>query len=365
VERWIEGDRNARMKLDAGPRNGIYWARKIAKHGAWVLIAAATGGAWIMYFNDAPTITRQFSTGEAGVTVYFFFALFAGFTYLLAGWAREQVCTYMCPWPRFQAAMLDENSLVVTYRDWRGEPRGKAKAEGVGDCVDCAACLHVCPTGVDIRDGQQLECIGCGLCMDACDSVMGKLGRPKGLVAFETLKNLSASAAAAATLPPGSERQQAGMAARRVPRFIRPRTIMYAGALAVVALVMLGAFLMRSTLDVTVLRDRAPLFVRLSDGGIRNAYTVKIVNKTHDEAPLTLTLDAPAGLRLTVQDVEAAGEERYLLSRRADGITQYRVFITAPAGARLGESTPITFRLLDSAGRPATSQSSVFLGPKP
>ena len=365
VERWIEGDRNARMKLDAGPRNGAYWARKIAKHGAWVLIAAATGGAWIMYFNDAPTITRQFSTGEAGVTVYFFFALFAGFTYLLAGWAREQVCTYMCPWPRFQAAMLDENSLVVTYRDWRGEPRGKAKAEGVGDCVDCAACLHVCPTGVDIRDGQQLECIGCGLCMDACDSVMGKLGRPKGLVAFETLKNLSASAAAAATLPPGSERQQAGMAARRVPRFIRPRTIMYASALAVVALGMLGAFLMRSTLDVTVLRDRAPLFVRLSDGGIRNAYTVKIVNKTRDEAPLTLTLEAPAGLRLTVQDVEAIGEGRYALSRRGDGITQYRVFITAPAGARLGESTPVTFRLLDSAGRPATSQSSVFLGPKP
>jgi polyferredoxin len=128
---------------------------------------------------------------------------------------------------------------------------------------------------------------------------------------------------------------------------------------------MLGAFLMRSTLDVTVLRDRAPLFVRLSDGGIRNAYTVKIVNKTRDEAPLTLTLEAPAGLRVTVQDVEAAGEGRYKLSRRADGITQYRVFITAPAGARLGESTPVTFRLLDAAGRPATSQSSVFLGPKP
>ena len=365
VERWIEGDRNARMKLDAGPCNGTYWARKIAKHSAWLAIAAATGGAWIMYFNDAPTITRQFFTGEAGVTVYFFFALFAGFTYLLAGWAREQVCTYMCPWPRFQAAMLDENSLVVTYRDWRGEPRGKAKAEGVGDCVDCAACLHVCPTGVDIRDGQQLECIGCGLCIDACDSVMGKLGRPKGLVAFETLKNLSASAAAAAALPPGMHRQQAGMAARRVPRFIRPRTIMYASALAMVALVMLGAFLMRSTLDVTVLRDRAPLFVRLSDGGIRNAYTVKIVNKTRDEAPLTLTLEAPAGLRVTVQDVEAAGEGRYKLSRRADGITQYRVFITAPAGARLGESSPITFHLLDGAGRPATSQSSVFLGPKP
>jgi polyferredoxin len=132
-----------------------------------------------------------------------------------------------------------------------------------------------------------------------------------------------------------------------------------------VALVMLGAFLMRSTLDVTVLPDRAPLFVRLADGGIRNAYTVKIVNKTHDEAPLTLILEAPAGLRLTVQDVEAAGEGRYPLSRRADGITQYRVFVTAPPMAQLAESTPITFRLLDAAVRLATSQSSAFLGPKP
>jgi polyferredoxin len=155
------------------------------------------------------------------------------------------------------------------------------------------------------------------------------------------------------------------MAARRVPRFIRPRTIMYGAALSAVALIMLGAFLMRSTLDVTVLRDRAPLFVRLSDGGIRNAYTIKIVNKTHDEAPLMLMLEAPAGLRLTVQDVEAAAEGRYSLSRRADGITQYRVFVAAPAGLKLQESTPITFRLLDTAGRPATSQTSVFLGPKP
>jgi polyferredoxin len=155
------------------------------------------------------------------------------------------------------------------------------------------------------------------------------------------------------------------MEARRVPRFIRPRTIMYGAALSIVALVMLGAFMMRSTLDVTVLPDRSPLFVRLSDGGIRNAYTVKIVNKTREEAPLTLTLEAPAGLRLTVQDVEATGEGRYPLSRRADGITQYRVFITASADVRLAESTPITFRLLDAAGRPATSERSAFLGPKP
>jgi cytochrome c oxidase accessory protein FixG len=365
VERWLQGDRNARMKLDQGPRNANYWTRKGLTHGVWVLIAAATGGAWIMYFNDAPTVTMEILTGRASTEVYFFFALFAGFTYLLAGWAREQVCTYMCPWPRFQAAMLDENSLVVTYRDWRGEPRGKAKADGVGDCVDCFACVHVCPTGIDIRDGQQLECIGCGLCVDACDSVMAKLGRPKGLVAFETLKNLSASAAAAASLPPGPERQKAGMAARHLPRFIRPRTIMYAGALTLVAVVMLGAFLLRSTLDLTVIRDRAPLFVRLSDGGIRNAFTVKIVNKTREEAPLVLALQAPAGFRMVVQDVEHDAQDRPLLPRRPDGIAQYRVLVTVPGGQRLAESTPVTFRLLDAGGRAVASTSSTFAGPRP
>jgi len=364
VERWIQGDRNARMKLDQGPKNANFWTRKGLTHLVWLLIAAATGGAWIMYFNDAPTVTMEILTGQATLKVYFFFALFAGFTYLLAGWAREQVCTYMCPWPRFQAAMLDENSLVVTYRDWRGEPRGKAKAEGVGDCVDCYACVHVCPTGIDIRDGQQLECIGCGLCIDACDSVMGKLGRPKGLIAFETLKNLAASEAATAAMPVGPERHACGMKARTVPRFIRPRTLMYAGMLALVSLVMLGAFLLRSTLDVTVLRDRAPLFVLLSDGSIRNAYTVKIVNKTREEAPLALVLQAPQGFRVVVQDAATDAAGRPLLSRRPDGISQYRVFVTVPPGRRLPESTPVTFRLLDAGGRAAAGQSSVFLGPR-
>jgi cytochrome c oxidase accessory protein FixG len=365
VERWIQGDRNARMKLDQGPRDANYWLRKGLTHAVWLLIAAATGGAWVMYFNDAPTVTREILTGAASVKVYFFFALFTGFTYLLAGWAREQVCTYMCPWPRFQAAMLDENSLVVTYRAWRGEPRGKAKAEGVGDCVDCYACVHVCPTGIDIRDGQQLECIGCGLCIDACDSVMAKLGRPKGLIAFETLQNLAASTAATAGLPPGPERYRVGMAARRMPRFIRPRTLLYAGAIAIVALAMLLALVLRSTLDVTVLRDRAPLFVRLSDGGIRNGYTIKIVNKGREITPLVLTLEAPQGFRLSVQDAEHDAEGRPLLARRADGITQYRVLISVPPGLPLAESTPVTLRLLEPDGRVAASRSSTFLAPRP
>jgi cytochrome c oxidase accessory protein FixG len=272
----------------------------------------------------------------------------------------------MCPWPRFQAAMLDENSLVVSYRGWRGEPRGKAKAKDVGDCVDCLACVHVCPTGIDIRDGLQIECIGCGLCIDACDTIMARLDRPKGLIAFEAYINLAASEAAVAPLPPGPQRVAVGMAARKVPHFIRARTLVYAGMLSAVALIMLGAFLLRSTLTVTAIRDRAPLFVRLSDGGVRNGYTIKLANKTREAEPLILLLEAPAGFRLAVQDVGHDAEGRPLLPTRADGLTQYRAFVTAPPGTpHLAESTPITFRLLDPRGRTAAREASVFLGPKP
>jgi cytochrome c oxidase accessory protein FixG len=364
VERLIQGDRNERMRLDKAPWSREKLVKKGATHGVWLLIAAATGGAWIMYFNDAPTVTLALLTGGASPEVYFFFGLFTFTTYLLAGWAREQVCTYMCPWPRFQAAMLDENSLVVTYRDWRGEPRGKLKADGVGDCVDCHACVNVCPTGIDIRDGQQLECIGCGLCIDACDDIMARLDRPKGLIAFETLKNLAASEAATRGMAPSAQRQACGMQARGVPRFVRPRTLVYAGMLALVACVMLGALLLRSTTTLSVLRDRAPLFVQLSDGGVRNAYTLKIANKGRETPDFPLVVEGPGGLRLSVPDAPSDAEGRPLLGTRADGITQWRVFLTAPAGLRLPDSVPVTFRLIDARGREAVREPSVFLGPR-
>ncbi len=364
VERRIEGDRNARMKLDHGPRDARWWRLKLVKHAAWLAIAMATGGAWIMYFNDAPTVTVDILTGRASLAVYGFFALFTATTYVLAGAAREQVCTYMCPWPRFQGAMLDENSLVVTYRDWRGEPRGKPDAAH-GDCVDCKACVHVCPTGIDIRDGQQLECIGCGLCVDACDDVMAKLGREKGLIAFETLKNLAASQAATRGMAPGPERLAAGMAVRRPQKVIRPRTLVYAGVLSAVLLVMLGAWLMRETLTLSVQRDRAPLYVTLSDGGIRNGYTLKLANKGRGATlHLAVALEGPQGLRLTVQDAEQDAAGRPVITTRDDGITQWRALVTAPPGLNLPESTPITFRLLDAQGRSVLAQQSSFLGPR-
>jgi cytochrome c oxidase accessory protein FixG len=365
VERRIQGDRNARRKLDLQPWTGEWLRKKAITHAVWLGIAMATGGAWIMYFNDALEMTPRFFTGQASLEVYVFFGLFTATTYLLAGWAREQVCTYMCPWPRFQAAMLDENSLVVTYRDWRGEPRGKLKGEGHGDCVDCMACVHVCPTGIDIRDGQQMECIGCGLCIDACDDVMGKLGRQKGLIAFETLTNLAASEAAAKPLPPGPARQACGMQARTPLKIIRPRTLLYAGVLGLVVAVMAGSWALRQTTSLAVLRDRAPNFVRLSDGGVRNGYALKLGDKTRDIESYALVLEAPAGLQMVVQDAALDAQGRPVLTTRPDGISQWRALVTAPPGLKLPENVPVTFKLLDARGRAEVSTASVFMGPKP
>src|SRR5262249_35998923 len=210
--------------------------------------------AWVMYFNDAPTVVREIFTGEASVTVYSFVGLFTATTYVLAGWAREQVCTYMCPWPRFQSAMVDEETLTVTYREWRGEKRGPHKKgeswEGRGDCVDCRACVAVCPTGIDIRDGLQMECIGCGLCIDACNEIMDRVERPRDLIAFDTYANQVA--------------RRSGQPVRF--RFLRPRTFVYAMVLTVAATLMAWTLATRASFEVSILADRSPLFVTLTDG---------------------------------------------------------------------------------------------------
>jgi cytochrome c oxidase accessory protein FixG len=352
VERLIEGDRNARMKLDQQPLSAAKAVRKAAKHGAWLLIAILTGGAWVFYFADAPTALRDIFAGDASTEMYFFIGLFTSTTYVLAGWAREQVCTYMCPWPRFQAAMLDENSMIVTYQGWRGEPRGKHKAgqswDGRGDCIDCRQCVAVCPTGIDIRDGQQMECIGCGLCVDACNPVMEKIGRPGNLILFDTLAN------------------QAERAAGRPPRyrFIRPRVLIYAGMLGIVAAVMLVAFLTRDMVELNVLRDRAPLFVTLSDGSVRNGYTLKILNKQRAERRYVLHVAGIPGAKLAVVGHDGAADSSVELDAKADSVASFRVYVAAPRGSLRGDSTPVTFTVREKQVGETASYNAVFMGPK-
>lgn len=198
IERWIEGDRREHLLRDRQPWNFERAARAASKHFWWIMIAWWTGGAWVLYFADAPTLVKNLATFQAPFAAYAFIGILTFTTYALAGWMREQVCVYMCPWPRIQAALTDEYALNVTYRYDRGEPRASLKkseamhAQGqpAGDCIDCQQCVHVCPTGVDIRNGPDLGCIQCGLCIDACDAVMAKIGRPARLISYDTDINI-------------------------------------------------------------------------------------------------------------------------------------------------------------------------------
>ena len=199
VERFWQGDRNARIRLDKEPWGAAKIFKKTMTHLSWLLIALATGGALVFYFRDAPTLAAELVTGTAPAIAYLFLGIFTATTYLLGGIAREQVCIYMCPWPRIQGAMVDRHTLLVSYRKERGEPRGPIRKgqswEGRGDCIDCKACVAVCPTGIDIRDGAQLECIQCALCIDACNEIMDKIGRPRGLIAYDTVAKQEAKVA--------------------------------------------------------------------------------------------------------------------------------------------------------------------------
>ncbi len=353
VEGLVEGDRNARMRLDKGPWTAERIVKKVAIHSIWIVISALTGGAWVMYFTDAPTLVVNLLNFHVTNAVLFFIAMFTATTYLLAGIAREQLCVYMCPWPRFQAAMFDEETLTVTYEDWRGESRGKHKVgdswEGRGHCVDCLQCVNVCPTGIDIRDGSQLECIGCGLCIDACNRIMRRLDLPQGLIRLDTVSN-----------------QVARAEGKSAPfQLLRPRTLVYAGILSMVAALMVFGLFTRSTLDINLLRDRNPLFVTLSDGTIRNGYTFKIVNRLRADREFILTVSGIEGATLGVLG-GSAGSRAAVFSTKPDRVETYRVFITAPRQSLTGESTDISFVLEEDAMENSENviQDTVFLGPK-
>ena len=357
VERLVEGDRRERMKKDAAAAK--WTARRfgeiVLKHTLWLMIAWWTGGAWVLYFDDAPTLVKQLATFQAPFAAYLWIGILTASTYLLAGHMREQVCTYMCPWPRIQAALTDEWALNVTYRYDRGEKRTsvkkaaelRAKGEAVGDCVDCYQCVAVCPTGIDIRNGPQLECIQCGLCIDACDAVMTRIGRPKRLIGYDNDINI--------------HRREAGKPP--IYRIIRPRTVIYAAVIAAVGAIMLYALLTRSLLDVNVLHDRNPVAVKLSDGAIRNAYTVRLLNKRGFDRVIAIDVEGPAGGTIHIVGVDSVTPDRPMIVIPRDQTAELRVLVTAPAESNPEKSIPVKFHVTDIGLGEAASTTDNFVSP--
>lgn len=349
VERWIEGDRNARIRLLKAKWDLRKVRLRVTKWIAWLLIALATGGAWVFYFTDAPTLLHQLLTFSAHPIAYGTIAVLTGTTFLFGGIAREQVCIYMCPWPRIQAAMMDEDTLTVSYREWRGEPRGKhrkaADADQLGDCIDCNACVNVCPMGIDIRDGQQMECITCALCIDACDDVMDKIGKPRGLIDYMALTDEAA--------------ERSGAEPRKLLRHVlRPRTLLYASLWSLVGAGLLFALFVRSDINLTVAPVRNPTFVRMSDGAIRNTYDVRLLNKLGEVRPFQISITSDAPLVVSLEGGET------VVDVPADMTFLQRVYITAPrdSDAATQELTDVRMWVedLESGGR--SSYDTVFSG---
>lgn len=352
VERFIDGDRNAQIRLAAAPWSAGKLGKRLAKHAIWLLIAVATGGAWIFYFADAPTLARAFIAGDAAFVAYATVGVLTATTFILGGLMREQVCIYMCPWPRIQTAMLDEKSLIVTYKDWRGEPRSQGLKRAVeadfpvesiaslartGDCIDCNQCVAVCPTGIDIREGPQIGCITCALCVDACDGVMAKIGRPRGLIDYATLDD--------------AVHEKAGGAPRPIIKtLLRPRTLIYFAIWASIGAAMLFSLGERARLDVSAEGDRNPRYVQLSDGRVRNSFTVKLRNMETRPRSVDLVIEGLPGAVVwsDVGNAESAGQS-LRVELAPDATTKVRLFVAAPAQGTAHAPFALVAKPLDGA----------------
>ncbi len=350
VERWIEGDRNARVRLWKAKWSAKKIRLRLTKWIIWLGIAVATGGAWVFYFTDAPTLLVDLVTMNAHPIAYTTIAVLAATTFFFGGIAREQVCIYACPWPRIQAAMMDEDTITIAYRDWRGEPRGKhRKAEGadkLGDCIDCDACFNVCPMGIDIRDGQQLACITCGLCIDACDDMMAKVGKERGLIDYLALKDEAHERAGGTKTP-------------ILKHVLRPRTILYSTLWLAVAAGLTTALFIRPDLGVTLRPVRNPTFVTLSDGAIRNTYDVGVRNMHGDDRPYYFSLSEGSGLTLRLE-----GTDELVVVAPADEEYKQRLYVIAPAGspAAIADRTDIRIWVKDGVNGERAFKDTVFNG---
>jgi cytochrome c oxidase accessory protein FixG len=355
IERFTDGDRNAQIRLASAPWSAGKAVRRAVKYAIFLAVSVATGGAWIFYFADAPTLARDFIAGDASYVACATVGVLTATTFVFGGFMREQVCIYMCPWPRIQTAMLDEKSLIVTYKDWRGEPRGKGRREatladlGLGDCIDCNACVAVCPTGIDIRDGPQVGCITCALCIDACDKVMGKIGKPRGLIDYATLEDCRVEASG-------------GTAKPLLKTIFRPRTLVYFTLWAAVGIAMLLAVIDRSRLTISAQHQRNPSYVQLSDGHVRNGFTVKIRNMEARPREMEVSIsDLPGAVMWTDGGSREMAGTRVRTSVPADALAKLPIFVAAPGAGEEHQDFAFTVRSLD--GRESDSTKAKFERP--
>lgn len=366
TERWIEGNRNARMKLDKGPWNANKIGRKAAKQLVWIAFSAWTGFTFVGFFTPIRELGPALAHGALGGWESFWIVFYGFATYGNAGILREQVCKYMCPYARFQGAMFDHDTMIISYDVGRGEPRGHRKrvsaprmpalaatpmqlgaevigapalfatvdaASGtLGDCIDCLACVQVCPTGIDIRNGLQIECIACAACIDACDAVMDKMRYPRGLIRYTT----------------------ENMLAGKPKRIVRPRTLIYAAVLLAIILGFVWTVAARAPVIIEVLRDRNALFRTIAHGAIENSYDVKLVNKT--DASLDMMVHAQSAVSL-----RTIGNPRVTLA--AGEVFSLPLTLRAEAGAASGR-TPITLIVVGADGQQLASSESHFFAPE-
>jgi cytochrome c oxidase accessory protein FixG len=346
IEHRVEGDRSARMRLDKGALSLSKGLRKLSKHGLWGVFSLWTGFTFVGYFTPIRELALL-SVGLALGPWQTFWVFFYGFaTYGNAGFMREQVCKYMCPYARFQSAMFDKDTMIVTYDEARGEPRGarSRKADpavlGLGSCVDCSLCVQVCPTGIDIRKGLQYECIGCGVCIDACDNVMDKVGYDKGLIRYAT---------------------QNGMAngwntAQMLRRALRPRVLVYTGILATVCVALGVSLYLRVPLKVDVIRDRGALARQVEQGYTENVFRLQIMNATESAQRYALAVEGLPGLRLASEPhVEVLSTE----------VRSVAVRVQLPPGAARPGSHAVQFSVRsEGEGGHAVTEKAVFVVPR-
>ena len=330
VEKIFEGNRKKRMKLDASGWTVQKFIIKLAKHFVWILIGMATGGAFVFYFADAPTLFWQFLDGTAPMPAWFTLAFLTATTYVMAGIAREQVCIYMCPYARFQGAMFDEDTIIVSYHPELGEPREsnrrirESSKESVGLCIDCHACVTVCPTGIDIRDGQQYECITCGACIDACNTVKEKLHLKNELIRYTSMRETQGEAT----------------------RWFRPRVLIYGGLLALFLGGIALYFVLRSSVELNVIHHRQPMYIMQSDGSIQNNFTIRVLNMSSKPRTFTLEVSKLADAKLTVAAITQYDQQgRPLLTVKPSDVMPYTLYLRQQKMSGTAGSQEITFHL--------------------